>query len=262
MLKKCLAITGIALLTSAFCSDITAFQPLKGVDVIQIKNPELKPYVSDCLDKVEDAYESIKPRAIINAGFFDPKTSLTISYVIKDKVLVSNPEENESLMQSTKLQPYLRRILDRTEFRVLSCQNKVSYDITNHFASIPQGCEITDSIQAGPMLWPKYTAEEEVFIIKENGKVVHEGAGALAKNARSAIGFKGNDVYFIAVSNKNPMTMDELAEFVKKMKLDKVMALDGGSSTSLIADINNKKIKVIANKNDQSRRVKSFWYIK
>ena len=52
---------------------------------------------------------------------------------------------------------------------------------------------------------------------------------------------------------ENNITVNEIKDFCKKMKLDKAMALDGGASTS----INYKDVEIYSNTGLQ-RRVKSF----
>ena len=67
------------------------------------------------------------------------------------------------------------------------------------------------------------------------------------------MGIKNEILYLIIFTNQNKVTVNEIKDFCKKMKLDKAMALDGGASTS----INYKDVEIYSNTGLQ-RRVKSF----
>ena len=71
-----------------------------------------------------------------------------------------------------------------------------------------------------------------------------------------SVALKGKDIHIFVITNKNPMTLKEASEYVKMFGVDKAMAFDGGSSTSMnYLD----KIDVISTKGDGAgRRLKSF----
>ncbi len=199
----------------------------------------------------------------INAGFFDPNNKKTISYVNSKTTGDLDPLFNEALILNPQLRNNLDKILNRTEFRVLDCGAKKTFDIVSHDSPLPDGCLLLTSAQGGPMIYPYLRLEEEAFIIKDkDGNIVRESASVLHKTARTLIGLKDGIVHIFIITNENPMTMYEARELVKEYKLDKAMAFDGGSSTSLNY---LNKINVIStenNGNDTGRRLKSFMIYK
>jgi exopolysaccharide biosynthesis protein len=67
----------------------------------------------------------------------------------------------------------------------------------------------------------------------------------------------------VAVSNQTPMTLKELAHFMKSLGVEHSMAFDGGSSTSLYVDIPEKRGFVLNSaKDNAARRVKSILIVK
>jgi hypothetical protein len=160
--------------------------------------------------------------------------------------------------------PFFKDILNRSEFRVMSCENnEIRYDIAKHNDELPAGCSIKHSVQAGPQLLPELRTEEEAFVVKDGDKIIRESASVLKKRARSAIGIKNGYVYLVAVSNENEMTLKELADFMKTLNPDKAMAFDGGGSTSLYTNVfGTKNFTVNCNEDNFARKVKSVLYVK
>ncbi len=263
-----LAISGSKL--GKFDSDkaINFYSPTKGVYVVDVnikKCPDcIVPYVSDSLETVQTVAEKTNSAAAINGGFFDPINTKTTSFIIKDGELAADPRDNPNLMNNPSLKAYLPTILNRSEFRILSCHlncgnySKI-YQIAQHNDPIEMKCEIFNSIQAGPELLPDLKLEEEAFVVKKDGKVIRESAGALGKYARSAIGIKEDHILFVAASNERPMTLKELAEFMKSLEVEQALALDGGSSTSLYINLPDQpKFILTSAKENAARRVKSI----
>lgn len=238
--------------------------PMSGVYMLKVNNaPDyiIEPIVAEELISAKEVYAQDKNmKALINAGFFDPNNGKTISYVIKNKEIVANPLENENLINNSELQPHLDKILNRGEFRFIKCENNVKkYDIAYHNDSVEEGCEIEHSVQAGPILDNRMDLEKEYFIAtNEENEIIRDSIGVNKKHARSAIGIRKNDVYLFIVTNKNPMTIDELSEFMKKKKMTKALAFDGGSSTSF----ENGGISIVSTDDEQGRKVKSFLTVK
>lgn len=241
---------------------IRMYKPAYGVHMVKINNAadyEFLPVVTEELTTAKDLYESDSTaRVLVNAGFFDPNNGKTISYVIKDGEVILNPLENEALMQNEDLKPYMDRILNRGEFRVLDCSGKQRFDIAYHNDTLSEGCKLVHSIQAGPMLDERMDLEKEYFVLKEGENVIRDSISATKKVARTAIGLKSNDVYLFIVTDKNPMTIEELSAFMKKKGMEKALAFDGGSSTSF----ENGKISVTSVGDNLGRKVKSFLLIK
>lgn len=195
----------------------------------------------------------------VNAGFFDPKNQKTISYIVSDHHITEDPLFNENLLMNPVLRQNIDKIVNRTEFRVVECDGKYSYEIVPHKSPIDFTCSIETSAQGGPMLLPELKLEEEFFIVKDsNGKVIRESASVLEKTARTIIGLKGNEIHLLIITNKNPKTIYEARDLCQDLGLERAMAFDGGSSTSL--NFKNT-IDVTSTKDSGGRMLKSFLII-
>jgi len=257
------------LLFQAFCKDpVNFYSPEKGVYFVEINpydsNIEIVPYFSPQLETVKTV--AVRENAIvaINAGFFDPKNMMTTSYVVKDSQLVGDPRLNNALMTNETIQHLLPDFLNRSEFRILKdANNNLKFQIARHNEPLKGGCTLLHSIQAGPELIPSLKLDEEMFVVRKDGKVVRQSAEALGKHARSAIGIKGKDIVFVAVSNEKKITIEELAQLLKKYGFTQALAFDGGSSTSLYVNLpSGKYFNLVSAKDDQARKVKSMFLVK
>lgn len=103
--------------------------------------------------------------------------------------------------------------------------------------------------------------EEEGFIVKnDEGDVIRESAFVLQKTSRTIIGLKGTDeCHIFIITDDNPMDLYDVQKLCKQYNLDRAMAFDGGSSTSM----NYKnKLEVISTKGDGAgRMLKSFMLV-
>lgn len=202
----------------------------------------------------------------INAGFFDPKSQKTISYIVNDYQTVEDPLFNQDMMLNPVLRRNMTKILNRTEFRILDCDSKLKYEIASHNSKVDFMCSIKGSAQGGPQLLPNLRLEEEFFIVKDSdGNVIRESASVLHKTPRTLIGLKSlpkgeQEVHIFIVTNEHPMDIYEARDLCAKYGLDNAMAFDGGSSTSL----DYKKIHVVSTQEsgDTGRALKSFLIIK
>lgn len=238
-------------------------QDPRGVYIIEINTAKAKgkliPVVVEGLKTNEEVFKELNPRLIVNAGFFDPKNQKTVSYVTIDGKEVLNPNDNENLMGNDALKPYMDKILNRSEFRVLQDEKgKYIYDIAQHNDPIPEGLTLKHSIQAGPMLFPELKLEEEFFVLKRDGKIISESASSLHKYARTAIGIRENNVYLFIITNEAPMNLEEVADLTRRWGMEKSMAFDGGGSTSF----DSLDLHIISEKNDTARKLKSFLILK
>ncbi len=246
--------------TCAFQNEkpITVFEHTPGVYVVKLTTSKLKgcirPYFVQDLTTNKDVYDITKARLVVNAGFFDPKNQHTISYVTVDSNVVLDPEKNSNLMNNAALKPHMDKILNRSEFRVLSCGGDEKFDIAQHKDPVPSACYIKHAIQGGPALVPDLRLEEEFFILKKDGKVVSQSASSLMKYARTGIGIKDNDVYLIIATVQAPMDLETLSQVAKSLGLTKAMAFDGGGSTSL----DYEGYHIISEKDCTARKLKSF----
>lgn len=249
------------------CKNIEVFND-NGLYVFHIPEEgkyKLYPYISEKLIYNTDVFKKTNAELVINAGYFDPKNKQTTSYVLKDKETVLDPEKNKSLMENSDLKPYMKKILNRTEFRVLDCSGNVKYEISSHKTKPPYRCEILHSIQAGPLLYPDLRMKEEHFVTTKGTEVTRDSITALKKCARTAIGLKDNDIYIIVATTSHPLTLPELYDVCKDLCLDKAMNFDGGGSTSLdFKGTDNpeyKNLHIISDSNKSARKLKSFLVI-
>ncbi len=235
----------------------------KGVYVVEVntakKKYKLQPVVVTALESNADVYNRLHPKFIVNAGFFDPKNQQTVSYVYKNGHIVLDPKNNENLMNNNALEPYMNKILNRSEFRILkNNKGKYIYDIATHNDKIPQGLTLVHSIQAGPLLVPNLRLTEEFFVLERDGLIISESASCLHKYARTAIGIKNNKVYIFIITGQSAMTLAEVAEIAKAWGMEKAMAFDGGGSTSF----DSKELHIISEEAGQGRKLKSFLMLK
>ena len=231
----------------------------KGIYVIELNAKNIEPYYTDELETNFDVYQKTNAKLVVNAGFFDPKNKKTVSYVVINEKTVLDPNNNENLMENTNLIPYLNKILNRSEFRILKDENdQIIYDIAPHNETIKDGLTLVHSIQAGPMLYPDLRLEDEFFILVKNGELKSESASCLHKYARTGIGIKNNKVYIFIATKKSPLTLSELSIITQIWGMEKSMAFDGGGSTS----IDTNELHIISDYKDQGRKLKSFLILK
>lgn len=248
----------------AFASDISVKYD-NGIYHIVLKGEKIKKKIkfisSEELITNREAHTKANATLTVNAGFFDPKNSQTISYVVTDRMTTADPIFNKSLLANPFFRKNMNKVLNRTEFRLLQCDNKYRYEIAPHNAGVEFGCSIITSAQGGPLVYPELKLEEEGFIVKnDDGEVVRESASVLHKTSRTIIGLKGTDeCHILIITDENPMDMYQVRELCKDLKLDRAMGFDGGSSTSM----NYKKhIEVISLKGDGAgRMLKSFMVV-
>ena len=250
--------------SSVMASDIDIDKD-NGVYHIVLKGEKIKKRIKFVTseDLVTNREAHVKSRATltVNAGFFDPKNGKTISYIVTDRITSADPMFNNSLLTNPFFRKNMSKIINRSEFRVMQCGNKFEYAIVGHKAEVPFGCTLQTSAQGGPLILPELKMEEEGFVVRnDKGEVIREAASVLHKTSRTIIGIKGKDeCHILIVTDDNPMDLYEVQELCNKYKLDRAMAFDGGSSTSL----NYKnKLEVISTKGDGAgRMLKSFMLV-
>ena len=214
----------------------------------------------------QEAHNKSGSLLTINAGFFDPKNQKSMSYIVNESQTVEDPIFNESFQTNPVLRQNMKKILNRTEFRILDCDSKFKYEIAQHNSKVDFLCSIQTSAQGGPQLLPNLRLEEEFFVVKDkDGNIIRESASVLHKTARTLIGLKTleggeQEVHIFIVTDEHPMDIYEARDLCASYKLDSAMAFDGGSSTSL----NYKKIAVVSKQNEDGsgRALKSFMIIK
>lgn len=222
---------------------------------------ELKPHYVVNLTTNKDVMDETGARLVINAGFFDPKNHQTTSYLTKDEKLILNPNNNKNLINNKHLQPYLEKIFNRSELRVLKNTEKgnLKYDIALHNDPVPNGYTLLHAIQGGPGLVPDLRLEEEFFVLTRPDGTIEQRSSSLSKYARTLVGIKNNNVYFVVATNKHPISLPEASDIMKAAGFEKAMAYDGGGSVSL--DFKDNDLHVVSENNEQGRKLKSFWIV-
>lgn len=241
---------------------IEVLTPKAGLSIVKVNTTKatIMPYVSPELETIDTIINKTNAAVAINAGFFDPASKETMSYVIVNGQIIGDPSTNPKLTQNSKLKPYLAGILNRSEFRILQSDNgKLEYSITEHNAPVKKNYKILHSIQAGPMLFPSCDLCKESFVNKQNGKLVRHAADVLYSRPRTAIGIKGEYLYLITATGDASMTIEQLTNYLKNdLKLKSALAFDGGSSTSMeVKDANNTILSVTAYGENSDRKIKS-----
>ena len=216
-------------------------QPNSIVHIITIpheSNYEIIPTATSELATLKKFVIQSNAIAGINGGFFDPKSQQTTSYILQQGAVIADPRNNIGLIENLKIQPYLGKILNRSEFRSYICGKNIHYDIALHSDPIPLGCQLQNALGAGPKILPLETSVQEGFVAYKDGKVVRNAIKTTSRNARSAIGItKNQDILLVMVAQRthqdSGMSLSELANFLSNLGVVKAMNLDGGSSSSI-----------------------------
>lgn len=259
MIKKILLLLFISLLsiTNVKAQDVTCEYSDGIYHVIIPEGTKIEFVSKKRLMTNEEVHKELGALLTVNAGFFDPKNQKTISFVYNDGILQESPIENENLVFNETIMDNWDKVSNRTEFRVTLHNGLTCYDIAPHNDAYKG--RLIASAQAGPMLLPQLKLEDEFFIVKNNdGKIIRQSASVLVKTARTLIGIKDGNVHIFVVTNKHPMTIYEARNLCKYYGMEKAMAFDGGSSTSL--DYKDEiHVTSIGTKDDNTgRKLKSF----
>lgn len=254
-------LAGFSHVVSAFCNPIKV-ENENGIYHITLDGKTLAKKIkfisSDGLITNKEAHLKYHSLLTINAGFFDPNNQKTISYIVTDRIVSADPLFNDNLMLNPTLRKNIDKITNRTEFRVIECDDKYHFEIVPHKTPVDFACSVVTSAQGGPMILPELKLEDEFFIVKNTeGKVVRESASVLSKTARTIIGLKGDEIHILIITNSNPKTIYEVKDLCQQLGFDRAMAFDGGSSTSL----DYKDINVTSTHDSGGRMLKSFMVI-
>jgi hypothetical protein len=184
--------------------------------------------------------------ACINGSFFNlqggPSTGASTAYITINGQTVCTPKENEALTKNIKLKPFLNQIYERSELRFIADnKGKVMVRIQPHSEPIPEGFTLKHAIQAGPRLLPTITAKEEAFIRKEPDGTETDSIGCLRTAARTAVGITPDEkMILVCVAGPKQdefsagMTLEQLANFMKKLGCVSAINFDGGTSTTMV----------------------------
>lgn len=177
----------------------------------------------------------------VNGGFFNHRDGVSASYVTLDEAIRSDPHANALLVGNPRLKAYLPRIFNRTEFRILSGTKR--WAIAPHFTAAPKGERIRDALQGGPRLLPELGLEAEGFVAygppdsHGHRPLVRDGIGAFQPTNRTALGLKPDGSLVLAVvvgPSGSGLTILALRGWMRKLGCQEAMALDGGSSSTLV----------------------------
>lgn len=219
---------------------------------------KIKPYVSRKLTTPQKIYDDECFDLVVNAGYFDVKSGKSVSYIVIDNELISDPKDNSELTENLKQEDRLEKVLSRAELRILETKrHKLKFDIAYHNDPVEKKYKIKHVLQAGPMLLPQMDLVKEGFVVYDEDMVKFQSADILKRRERTAIGLKGKYLYIIIFTKDNKVDAKEMKDYLlEELKLEKALAFDGGLSTA----INYKDIS-IGSLGKYQRRVKSFLII-
>jgi hypothetical protein len=202
---------------------------------------QLKPAVGQATSPCSVTAEKENASAAINAGYFNLSDGASTSFVTVDGKECANPNANKGLVDNPKLKTFLPQIFNRSELRILqNSDGKAILDIVAHDAPLPAGTRLIHALQAGPQLLPVITAEKEAFVRTESDGQKVDSIGTTRGAARTAIGLT-DDGYALLASvadaRQDPesagISLQELADLLKKLGCVKALNFDGGASTTM-----------------------------
>jgi hypothetical protein len=195
----------------------------------------LRAVVNSSVDNVTSTARRYHASIAVNGGYFDSRSKKSVSFVVDEGSLVSTPRLDP------KFAKFLPQILNRSELReVVGEDGKEKFTIAPHYAPIPAGAAIEESLQAGPELLPDYSPQREAFKrTLPNGRRI-DAIGSTSTANRSALGITSfNKLIIISVTDDatNPdaggATLVELADILESLGAVEAVNLDGGSSTTM-----------------------------
>ena len=151
-MKKILIILGVLLgLNPAFASIDVEYND--GIYHAVLKGEKMYKQIqfisSADLKTNREIHNSSRSLFTINTGFFDPNNKKTISYIVNEYQTIEDPLFNDGIMQNPVLRRNLKKILNRTEFRIMDCDSKLKYEIAAHNAKADFLCSVKTSAQGG-----------------------------------------------------------------------------------------------------------------
>jgi hypothetical protein len=223
-----------------------------------------KPVVAKVKTPVSVTADQDNALAAVNAAYFNLSDGLSVGYIFADGNMIADPQKNLALYENEKLKPFLPAVFNRTELRFLKdAFGQTQIQIARHLAPLPPECKLIDSLQAGPRLLPEITEEEEAFVRKDpdTGKEI-DAINSHKSAARTAFGIT-DDGHALMITVASPtqsresagVTLAELAQILKKLRCVEAINFDGGNSTTMVVNLDNKTTMVCGK--DPETRVKS-----
>ncbi len=202
---------------------------------------QVRPLVVATLQTVEQIAQTSGAIAVLNGGYFDPANQKSTAFVIRDGKTIADPQTNDRFIANDSIIPYLDKILNRSEWRRYQCDSAPGgdrYAIAAHGELPPPGCQLIDSLGAGPQLRPQSTAIAESFWTENGTQPRRDPIGMNQLNARSAIGLtRDGDIIWVmaaqALPEKPGLSLPGLAQVMADLGAVAALNLDGGSSASL-----------------------------
>ncbi|MBD3883371.1 phosphodiester glycosidase family protein [Phormidium tenue FACHB-886] len=232
------------------------------------------PAVTPGIATLKDFAEPYQAIAVINGGFFDPANQQSTSYVMLQGRIAADPQQNDRLTNNPDLAPYLDKIFNRSEFRQYQCgqagSQTLRHDIALHKDAPPAGCQLVNALGAGPRLLPDLNLQSESFLeTAADGSILRDPIDHNRLSPRSAIGITADGSVILVMAAQKPglpdgsgLTLQELANFMKSLGVQKALNLDGGGSASLYFDGTTYYGKLDEAGNPIERPVKSVLLVK
>lgn len=204
---------------------------------------DIKPFMSQATEKTSIIAERLDAVVAVNCGFFNLSDGESASYIFIDGKQVCEPKHNKALVNNKGLQPFLAKIFNRSELRIINDKSDhTSIAIQPHSDSAPRNCKLVHSIQAGPRLLPRFTGREEAFIRRPPGASKDaDSIGSFMRAARTAFGITddGTAVIICVQGNRNKefaegISLSALSEFMKRIGCVEAINFDGGTSTTMV----------------------------
>jgi hypothetical protein len=212
--------------------------------VADVKNGGLKlsPFFNSSTGTTSAAARLHGALVAVNGGYFNLSDSQSASYVTVDGQQRCEPRSNRSLVKNPKLKPYLEKIFNRSELRLLrNSSGATRIDIRHHEDPLPSGWLLVGSLQAGPQLLPELTAQQEAFIRTNPDGTTTDAIGSRRPAARTACGVTADGhVMLLCIASKGQdefssgATLEELALILRQLGCDRAINFDGGTSTTMI----------------------------
>ena len=203
----------------AYCFNKTLFNSNQNVSILEVK-PGRKVmldlgYEPKVLKKTSEFGKEENALAALNGTFFDIKNGGSVDYIRSDGIVINENQlgktQNRALHQKAAIS------FTKGKIKI------VKWDGTPDWEENLPG---EDVLLSGPLL----VTNSERFSIDSTGFTV-------TRHPRSAVAIKGKKVLLITVDGRNEnsagMNLFELSGFLKWLKSDEAINLDGGGSTTL-----------------------------
>ncbi|HEY0667067.1 MAG TPA: phosphodiester glycosidase family protein [Sphingobacteriaceae bacterium] len=201
------------------CFNKTLFNSNQNVSILEVK-PGRKVmldlrYEQKVLKKTSEFGKEENALAALNGTFFDIKNGGSVDYIRSDGIVVN--ENRQGKTQNRAL--HQKAAITFTKGKITI----VKWDGTPDWEKNLPG---EDVMLSGPLL-----------MIDKKGSTVDSSGFTITRHPRSAVAIKGKKVLLITVDGRNEnsagMNLFELSNFLRWMKSDAAINLDGGGSTTL-----------------------------